>query len=98
MDKRLSDVLSQKENNYLLPFYWQHGDHYNLIPQQIRRIYDSGCRAFCVESRPHPDFVGDTWWRDMELILKEAKELGMQVWLLDDDKFPTGHAAGMIAK
>lgn len=98
MDKRLSDVLCHKEGNYLLPFYWQHGDHYERIPEQIKRIYDSGCRALCVESRPHPDFVGDTWWRDMDLILKEAKRLGMKVWLLDDDKFPTGHAAGMIAK
>lgn len=98
MDKRLSDVLSHRESNYLLPFYWQHGDHYDHIPEQIKRIYDSGCRALCVESRPHPDFVGETWWRDMDLILAEAKKLGMQVWLLDDDKFPTGHAAGFIAK
>ena len=98
MDKRLSDVLSHRESNYLLPFYWQHGDHYDHIPEQVKRIYDSGCRALCVESRPHPDFVGETWWRDMDLILAEAKKLGMQVWLLDDDKFPTGHAAGFIAQ
>ena len=98
MDVRLYDVLAGKEKNYLFPFYWQHGDHTHLIPEQIQRIYDSGCRAFCVESRPHPDFVGDTWWRDMDIILEEAEKRGMKVWLLDDDKFPTGHAAGMIAK
>ena len=98
MDKRLKDVLNGDENNYLLPFYWQHGDHTHLIPEQIQRIYDSGCRAFCVESRPHPDFVGETWWRDMDIILAEAQKKDMRVWLLDDDKFPTGHAAGMIAK
>lgn len=98
MDARLSDVLNGRESNYLLPFYWQHGDHYDLIPEQIQRIYDSGCRALCVESRPHPDFCGETWWRDMDRILEEAKKRGMQVWLLDDDKFPTGHAAGMVAK
>ncbi len=98
MDKRLSDVLRHNESNYLFPFYWQHGDHYDRIPEQVRRIYDSGCRALCVESRPHPDFVGETWWRDMDVILSEAQKLGMQVWLLDDDKFPTGHAAGLIAK
>lgn len=98
MDKRLTEVLHRKEENYLLPFYWQHGNHYDRIPEQVKRIYDSGCRALCVESRPHPDFVGETWWRDMDLILSEAKKLGMKVWLLDDDKFPTGHAAGLIAK
>jgi len=98
MDQRLSDILNGKEENYLLPFYWQRGDHTSLIPEQIQRIYDSGCRAFCVESRPHPDFVGEGWWRDMDIILSEAEKRGMKVWLLDDDKFPTGHAAGMIAK
>ena len=98
MDKKLKDVINGDENNYLLPFYWQHGDHTHLIPKQIQRIYDSGCRAFCVESRPHPDFVGETWWRDMDVIFAEAQKRDMKVWLLDDDKFPTGHAAGMIAK
>jgi hypothetical protein len=65
MDKRLYDVLNGSESNYLFPFYWQHGDHTELIPEQIRRIYDSGCCAFCVEARPHPDFVGDVWWIDI---------------------------------
>jgi len=98
MQTRLSDILYNKENNYLFPFYWQHGDHRHLIPEQIERIYQSGCRALCVESRPHPDFCGDLWWGDFEVILKECKKRDMKVWLLDDDKFPTGHAAGLIAK
>ena len=51
-----------------------------------------------MESRPHPDFAGEGWWRDMDIILAEAKKRGMKVWLLDDDHCPTGHAAGIIAK
>lgn len=98
MNKRLSEVLSGREANYMLPFYWQHGDHYETIPEEVERIYNSGCRALCVESRPHKDFVGETWWRDMDLILAEAKKRNMKVWILDDDHFPTGHAAGHIAK
>ena len=98
MYQRLSDVLNNEEANYMLPFYWQHGDHYETIPAEVERIYNSGARAFCVESRPHKDFVGETWWRDMDLILAEAKKRDMKVWILDDDHFPTGHAAGHIAK
>ena len=98
MDKKLQDILKGKEENYLLPFFWQHGDHTEKLAEQIQTIYDSGCRAFCVESRPHPDFAGEGWWRDMDIILAEAKKRGMKVWLLDDDKFPTGHAAGLIAE
>ncbi len=98
MYDRLNDVLAGVEANYMLPFYWQHGDHYDTIPAEVERIAQSGARAFCVESRPHRDFCGDGWWRDMDLILDEAKKRGMNLWILDDDHFPTGHAVGQIAK
>lgn len=95
---KLKDILKGNEDNYIFPFFWQRGNHTEEIPQQMQMIFDSGCRAVCIESRPHPDFCGDTWWRDMDIIMREAKRLNMQVWLLDDDKFPTGHAAGWIEK
>ncbi len=96
MYNRLTDVLAGCEANYMLPFYWQHGDHTDTIPEEVERIYQSGCRALCVESRPHRDFCGDGWWRDMDLILAESEKRGMKVWILDDDHFPTGHAVGQI--
>jgi hypothetical protein len=96
MYNRLNDVLTGNEANYMLPFYWQHGDHTDTIPEEVERIYQSGCRALCVESRPHRDFCGDGWWRDMDIILAESEKRGMKVWILDDDHFPTGHAVGQI--
>ena len=98
MYNKLFDVLNGKEDNYMLPFYWQKGTHHETIPAEVERIYNSGCRAFCVESRTHEDFLGEGWWKDMDLILSEAKKRDMQVWILDDDHFPTGHAAGHIEK
>ena len=90
-DTRLSDVLAGREDNYLLPFYWQHGgDQHKMIPEQLARIRGSGCRAVCVESRPHPEFVGPGWWHDMDLILDTCKRLGMRVWIFDDKHYPTG--------
>lgn len=62
----------------------------------IHKIYDSGVKAFCLESRPHPDFLGDRWWQDLDIILNEAKSLGMKVWILDDSHFPTGFANGKV--
>ena len=97
-DIRLSQVMSGCEDNYLLPFYWQHGTHRDRIPAQVQRIYDSGCRALCVESRPHPDFCGPDWWADMDIILAECEKRNMKVWILDDKRFPTGYANGMIEK
>ena len=42
IDSRLRDVLRGNEDNYLLPFYWQHGNHRAKIPRQIARIHASG--------------------------------------------------------
>ena len=52
MDKRLQEILTDKQENYLLPFYWQRGDHTDTIPQEMQMIYDSGCRAVCVVKYP----------------------------------------------
>ena len=47
MYQKLRDVLQGNERNFMLPFYWQHGDHYETIPQEIDRIFRSGCRLCC---------------------------------------------------
>ena len=98
LDRRLNDVLTGKENNHLLPFLWMHDGHHDELPMLVRQVYDSGARAFCVESRPHEGFGGPSWWDDMDVVIAEAEKLGMKVWILDDKHFPTGYANGLIPK
>lgn len=80
----------------MLPFFWQHGEDEATLREYVNAIHDANCMAFCVESRPHPDFCGPKWWQDMDVILDEAKKLGMKVWILDDSHFPTGFANGAL--
>lgn len=96
MDKRLREVLEGKGENYILPFFWQHGEEEAVLREEMRRIHESGIGAVCVEARPHPDFAGPLWWRDLDIIMDEAKKRGMRVWVLDDAHFPTGFANGYI--
>ncbi|SCP98834.1 glycosyl hydrolase family 2 protein [Anaerobium acetethylicum] len=85
-----------KESNYIFPFLWMHGEEEQVLREYMQVIRDSNIEAVCVESRPHPDFVGDGWWKDMDIILEEAKRLNMKVWILDDSHFPTGYANGAL--
>lgn len=94
MEKRLSELLEGKGDNYILPFFWQHGEPADMLEEGMEKIHASGIGAVCVESRPHPDFAGELWWRDMDVILKKAKELSMKVWILDDAHFPSGFCIG----
>lgn len=97
MDKHLQECLSDSfEKEYVLPFFWQHGESHALLQQEMDAIYDSGCRQFCVESRTHEDFCGESWWEDFGFILAYAEKRGMKVWLLDDKRFPTGYANGSV--
>lgn len=96
--KRLTEVLENKHDNYIFPLFWLHGEDEKLLNKYIKKIYDTGIRALCVESRPHPDFLGEKWWKDMDTILSQAKKYGMKVWLLDDSHFPTGYANGRVKK
>ena len=73
MNQRLKDVLSGQESNYMMPFFWmQDGKHADLRAR-VAEVAQSGCRAFCVESRTHEDFCGKTWWEDMDVLLDEPK-------------------------
>jgi len=94
MNNRFNDVMAGKEHNYMIPLFWLHGEEERVIREEVARVDESGIKALCVESRPHPDFMGPTWWRDMDVIMDEARKRGMKIWVFDDDHFPTGHAAG----
>ena len=98
MDKRLYDVLNDREGNHMLPFLWMHEGRHDNLPGLVQQIYDSGARAFCVESRPHEQFCRQEWWDDMDVILAEARKRDMKVWILDDRHFPTGFANGLISE
>ncbi|WP_455616396.1 hypothetical protein [Eisenbergiella sp.] len=96
MEKRLQEVLRGEEGNYILPFFWQHGESEEKLREMMGAVQDSGIGAVCVESRPHPDFAGPGWWRDMDVIMDEARKRGMRVWVLDDAHFPSGYCNGRV--
>lgn len=98
MEKRLREVLENSGENYILPFFWQHGEDRELLHEGMEKIHESGIGAVCVESRPHPDFCGELWWRDMDIIMEKAKELNMKVWVLDDAHFPSGYCNGQVGE
>lgn len=94
MNQKVWDVLHNREDHYVLPFVWMHGAAEGDTRRLMQAVYDCGIRAVCLESRPHPDFVGEQWWHDMDIMIEEARSKGMKLWILDDSHFPTGYANG----
>ena len=50
--KRLECVLKKKNDNYILPFFWQHGEDEATLREYMQVIHDANIGAVCVESRP----------------------------------------------
>ncbi len=96
MKNKLTKILAGDWENHALPFFWQHGEDDAILLEELHRIYNSGVRAVCAESRPHEGFARDEWWSDMTLLLEECTKLGMDMWILDDKYFPTGYCNGAI--
>lgn len=98
MDRKVRECLNGEHGSYILPFLWLHGEPKERLYKEILAIKNSGIKEFCAESRPYDNFCKDEWWNDFGFILKTARELDMRVWLLDDQKFPTGYANGYLEK
>jgi hypothetical protein len=94
MDRQLIQCLEGTGDNYILPFFWQRHEDEITLRHYMQQIHNCGIGAVCVESRTHPDFAGELWWQDMDIIMDEARQLEMRVWVLDDRSFPTGNANG----
>lgn len=80
--------------DHLLPLFWMRGEDESTLRKGVRDVHNAGCGTICVESRPHPDFLGDGWWHDVAVVLDECKRNDMKIWLLDDFHYPSGSANG----
>lgn len=96
MNQKVINNLEGRTGNYIFPFFWQHGEDEQVLRTYMKAIQESNIGAVCIESRPHPDFAGPGWWRDLDIILDEARKRNMKVWILDDSHFPTGFCNGAL--
>lgn len=86
------------KDNHIFPFLWMRGEEPEVLRTEMEKIYGAGIHAVCLEARPHPDYAGDAWWHDVDIIIEEAQKRDMQIWILDDAHFPTGMANYGMAK
>ncbi len=94
----IQECLKGTNGNYILPFFWQHGEEESVLREYVNAIHGAGIGEMCLEARPHPDYAGEQWFHDVDIILDEAKKLDMKLWILDDAHFPSGQAAGKMVE
>ena len=74
-----------------------HGDETpERLTETLQRIYESGCGSVTPESRPHSDWLGEGWYRDLGLSIGFARQHGMSLFIFDDYWWPSQMMGGRV--
>ncbi len=96
MEQQFRDV-PMESRRYVQPLYWLHGDESKeQLELFIEKMAELGCGGFVAESRPHNDFLGEGWYRDLDICLAAAKKHGMKMWIFDEKWWPSQSIGGKV--
>ncbi|MCD7820162.1 MAG: hypothetical protein LUH07_14130, partial [Lachnospiraceae bacterium] len=83
-----------------VPFW---GWNARLKPEYLRfqmdEMREQGMGGFFIHSREglETPYLSEEWMEDVKLCTEKAKQDGMEVWLYDEDKWPSGSAGGLVS-
>ena len=100
MDNKFMERLKNPEMSHRsLPFWaWNEKLDREEIIRQIHSMKEAGAGGFFMHSREglETEYMGEEWKQSIETAIKEAEKLGMQAWLYDEDRWPSGTAGGRV--
>lgn len=79
------------------PLFWLHGDESReRLEAHVGRVAAAGNGCFTAESRPHDDWLGEGWFRDLGICLEAAKRHGLKMWIFDEKWWPSQGVDGRV--
>lgn len=79
------------------PLFWLHGDESkDRLEMYVGKVAEGGNGCFTAESRPHNDWLGDGWWRDLKICLEAARKHDLKMWIFDEKWWPSGEVGGKV--
>ena len=102
MDKKLLKDFASPPSPYRgKPFWaWNGKLEETELRRQIRVLKQMGLGGFFMHSRVGLDtaYLSEEWFRCVQVCIDEAKSTGMEAWLYDEDRWPSGAAGGLVTK
>ncbi len=90
-------TLPLEARRSLGPLFWLHGDESRQrLETYVGKVAEGGNGCFTAESRPHVDWLGEGWWRDLGICLEAAKRNGLQMWIFDEKWWPSQGVGGKV--
>ncbi len=79
------------------PLFWLHGDETPAqLEGELQKVAEGGNGCFTAESRPHNDWLGSNWFRDLGICLATAKKLDLKMWIFDEKWWPSQGIGGKV--
>jgi hypothetical protein len=79
------------------PLFWLHGDESKeRLEFYVGKVAEGGNGCFTAESRPHKDWLGEGWYRDLDICLEAARRHDLKLWIFDEKWWPSGEVGGRV--
>ena len=102
MDKKLLAEFASPSCAYRgKPFWaWNGKLEEEELRRQIRVMRKMGLGGFFMHSRVglSTEYLGEQWFEAVEACIDEAGKQGMEAWLYDEDRWPSGAAGGLVTR
>lgn len=102
MDKNFVKEFENPSSVYRgKPFWaWNGKLEENELRRQVRIFNKMGLGGGFMHSRVGlaTEYLGKDWFKCVEACADEVKRLGMEVWMYDEDRWPSGAAGGIVTK
>ncbi|MDO4284446.1 MAG: hypothetical protein Q4C60_03835 [Eubacteriales bacterium] len=97
--KKIREESYKKEEFAPLSFWaWNDLLEDEEICEQIREFHEQGFGGFFMHSRSglRTPYLSKEWFDRCRTAAGQAKKLGMQAWIYDEDGWPSGFAGGLV--
>lgn len=80
--------------------FWAWNDKLDVdeLMRQIEGMKEQGIGGFFMHARDglETEYLGEEWMEAVEASVMKAEQLGMEAWLYDEDRWPSGTAGGKV--
>jgi hypothetical protein len=98
----LYEIFKNPETKYRPIPFWSWNDDLEEVElkRQIDEMKEAGFGGFYMHSRPglKIPYLKERWMELVDFAVKEGRKAGLEPWLYDEDKWPSGFGSGDIPK
>lgn len=97
----LKKCLENPDNSFRSAPFWAWNDalEKDNLEYQIKELKKAGMGGFFIHSREglETEYLSEEWMENVVFCGEKARENNMELWIYDEDKWPSGAAGGMVS-